>query len=140
MDEQTRAFLDAAAADPAPPPGSVPLEEFRAAVAGFKSMGDTPSWCTLGQDYVLTKEQMEWAIDQYAPGVERTEPLLSPVCAPNRRGSISGGGWSSGPRGRSARRWLLGEGPSGGTICRQVEATERNSSRLTAPMSVHEPR
>jgi acetyl esterase/lipase len=47
---------------------------------------DTPSWRTLGADYVLTKKQMEWAIEQYAPGVDRTEPLLSPVCAGDLEG------------------------------------------------------
>ncbi|HEX2128651.1 MAG TPA: alpha/beta hydrolase [Solirubrobacterales bacterium] len=47
---------------------------------------DTPSWRTLGERYVLTKEQMDWAIEQYAPGVDRTEPLLSPVCASDLAG------------------------------------------------------
>ena len=47
---------------------------------------DTPSWRALGQDYGLTHEQLEWAVEQYAPGADRTEPLLSPVCAPNLAG------------------------------------------------------
>ncbi len=47
---------------------------------------ETPSWHALGEGYGLTKEQMEWAIEQYAPGVDRTEPLLSPVCAPDVAG------------------------------------------------------
>jgi acetyl esterase len=47
---------------------------------------DTPSWNALGHDYLLTRAQMEWALSQYAPGVQRTEPLLSPVHATNLDG------------------------------------------------------
>jgi len=46
----------------------------------------TPSWDALGEDYLLTRVQLEWALTQYAPGVQRTEPLLSPACAPNLEG------------------------------------------------------
>ena len=41
----------------------------------------TASWRDLGSDYLLTRDQLEWAVEQYAPGVSRTEPLLSPACA-----------------------------------------------------------
>jgi acetyl esterase len=44
------------------------------------------SWAELGHDYLLTRAQLEWAVQQYAPGVERTEPLLSPLHA----GDLSG--------------------------------------------------
>ena len=50
--------------------------------AGF----DTPSWNALGDDYLLTRAQMEWALSQYAPSVQRTEPLLSPIHATNLHG------------------------------------------------------
>jgi acetyl esterase/lipase len=39
------------------------------------------SWDSLGQDYLLTKAQLEWAVEQYAPGADRSSPLLSPVRA-----------------------------------------------------------
>ncbi len=41
----------------------------------------TPSWHELGSDYLLPKEQLEWAVQQYAPGVDRADPLLSPLLA-----------------------------------------------------------
>lgn len=44
------------------------------------------SWEELGRDYLLTRAQLEWAVEQYAPGIERTEPLLSPFHAPNLSG------------------------------------------------------
>jgi acetyl esterase/lipase len=42
---------------------------------------DTDSWRELGSDYLLTKSQLEWAVEQYAPGVDRDVPLLSPLRA-----------------------------------------------------------
>jgi len=47
---------------------------------------DTPSWDELGADYLLTKAQLVWAVEQYAPGVPPTEPLLSPLCATSLAG------------------------------------------------------
>jgi acetyl esterase len=44
------------------------------------------SWAALGRDYMLTKEQLEWAVEQYAAGVDRTSPLLSPVRADSFEG------------------------------------------------------
>lgn len=44
------------------------------------------SWEELGSDYLLTKAQLEWALEQYAPGVDRNDPLLSPL----RAGSLAG--------------------------------------------------
>jgi acetyl esterase len=46
----------------------------------------SPSWEALGQDYLLTKPQLEWALTQYAPGVPRTNPLLSPLLAVSHSG------------------------------------------------------
>jgi acetyl esterase len=42
---------------------------------------ESDSWRELGEDYLLTKPQLEWAVEQYAPGVDRDDPLLSPVRA-----------------------------------------------------------
>jgi acetyl esterase len=44
------------------------------------------SWEALGSGFLLTRAQLEWALTQYAPGVDRTEPLLSPLHAPDLRG------------------------------------------------------
>jgi acetyl esterase len=46
----------------------------------------SPSWDELGTDYLLTRAQLEWAVEQYAPGVDRTDPLLSPACAEDLTG------------------------------------------------------
>jgi acetyl esterase len=40
----------------------------------------------LGEGYVLTREQLLWAYQQYAPGVEANNPLLSPLLAKDLRG------------------------------------------------------
>lgn len=46
-----------------------------------------PSYSLLDEDYFLTREQMEWYCDCYAPGVSRTEDvLLSPCKADNLSG------------------------------------------------------
>lgn len=42
---------------------------------------ETDSWEELGRDFLLTRGQLEWALEQYAPGVDPTEPLLSPLAA-----------------------------------------------------------
>ena len=42
---------------------------------------NTSSWDQLGQDYLLPREQLEWAVEQYAPGVDRNNSLLSPLLA-----------------------------------------------------------
>jgi len=47
---------------------------------------DTPSWKRLRTAYLLTVAQLDWAVEQYAPGVARDEPLLSPVCASDLAG------------------------------------------------------
>jgi acetyl esterase len=39
------------------------------------------SWRELGEDYLLTKPQLDWAVEQYAPDADRDDPLLSPVRA-----------------------------------------------------------
>jgi acetyl esterase/lipase len=46
----------------------------------------TPSWAALGSDYLLTRAQLEWAIEQYAPDVAKTDALLSPLCASDLAG------------------------------------------------------
>jgi len=47
---------------------------------------DTPSMNELAQGYILTKSQLVWAYQQYAPNVPRDNPLISPLCATNLRG------------------------------------------------------
>lgn len=47
---------------------------------------DTASMHELAEGYVLTRQQLLWAYQQYAPGVEATHPLLSPLLAPELRG------------------------------------------------------
>lgn len=42
---------------------------------------ESQSWHELGEDYLLTKPQLQWAVDQYAPGADPDEPLISPVRA-----------------------------------------------------------
>jgi acetyl esterase/lipase len=39
----------------------------------------TPSWQELGADYLLTPKQLDWALEQYAPGADRTDPMISPL-------------------------------------------------------------
>jgi acetyl esterase len=45
-----------------------------------------PSVDELAEGYVLTKGQLLWCYEQYAPGVQRTDPLLSPLHAPDLSG------------------------------------------------------
>lgn len=40
-----------------------------------------PSVRELAEGYVLTREQLLWAYEQYAPGVDRGDPLISPLLA-----------------------------------------------------------
>lgn len=42
---------------------------------------ETESWRELGDDYLLTKQQLDWAVEQYAPGADHDDPLLSPLRA-----------------------------------------------------------
>jgi acetyl esterase/lipase len=44
------------------------------------------SWRSHGEGYLLTPAQLEWAVEQYAPGVSRTDPLLSPALAEDLSG------------------------------------------------------
>lgn len=46
---------------------------------------DSPSWKEFGADYLLKRPQLEWAVEQYAPGVDRRCPLLSPLLAGDLR-------------------------------------------------------
>jgi acetyl esterase len=45
-----------------------------------------PSVEEYGQGYVLTRRQLLWAYEQYAPGVPRTTPALSPLHEPDLAG------------------------------------------------------
>lgn len=45
-----------------------------------------PSWDELGDDYLLTRDQVAWAVAQYAPAADLTHPLLSPLFAPDHAG------------------------------------------------------
>jgi acetyl esterase len=42
---------------------------------------DSPSWKEYGDGYGLRQDSLEWALEQYAPGVSRTDPRLSPLLA-----------------------------------------------------------
>ena len=42
-------------------------------------VGRTPSYAEFGRDHFLTERDMRWFVDQYAPGVDLTDPLLSPA-------------------------------------------------------------
>lgn len=45
-----------------------------------------PSVKTFEEGYVLTRRQLVWAYEQYAPGVPRTDPGISPLLAPDLGG------------------------------------------------------
>jgi len=47
---------------------------------------NSPSVNELADGYVLTQRQLIWAYQQYAPGVDRDNPLLSPLRAPSLAG------------------------------------------------------
>lgn len=43
----------------------------------------SPSIEEFGEGYILTKRQLVWAYDQYAPDIARTDPGISPLLAPD---------------------------------------------------------
>lgn len=46
-----------------------------------------PAWAEVGDGrYVLSREVVEWAVEQYAPGADLTDPLLSPLHAADHAG------------------------------------------------------
>jgi acetyl esterase len=47
---------------------------------------DSPSMDEFAKGYILTKSQLVWAYEQYAPNVPRDNPLISPLRATNLRG------------------------------------------------------
>jgi len=47
---------------------------------------DSPSMNELAEGYILTKEQLVWAYQQYAPDISPDNPLISPVRALDLRG------------------------------------------------------
>jgi len=46
-----------------------------------------PSHAEMGHGYFLTEELIGWFLDHYAAGVDRTDPGLSPIFAPDLRGA-----------------------------------------------------
>lgn len=40
---------------------------------------DSPSWIEFGTDYLISQAAVEWSVEQYAPGVDRRDPRLSPL-------------------------------------------------------------
>jgi acetyl esterase len=47
---------------------------------------DSPSMDEFAEGYILTKDQLVWAYQQYAPNVSRDNPLISPLRATDLRG------------------------------------------------------
>lgn len=47
---------------------------------------ESASWRTLGNDYLLTREQLTWAVGQYAPDSDLHNPLISPLRADSLAG------------------------------------------------------
>ena len=47
---------------------------------------DSPSMDEFAEGYILTKDQLVWAYQQYAPNVPRDNPLISPLRATDLRG------------------------------------------------------
>jgi acetyl esterase len=45
-----------------------------------------PSWDEVGEHYLIDRAQRDWAVRQYAPGTERTTPMLSPLLAADHAG------------------------------------------------------
>jgi acetyl esterase/lipase len=44
------------------------------------------SWTAFGTGYVLERTTLDWAIDNYAPGMDLADPRISPLRAPDLRG------------------------------------------------------
>src|SRR4051794_22823410 len=42
---------------------------------------DSPSWDELGDGYLLTRDQVRWALRQYAPDVDAVDPRVAPLAA-----------------------------------------------------------
>ncbi len=53
---------------------------------GLDATFSAPSHATLGSGYLLTREAMDWYLDQYARGVDREHPDLSPLLAADLAG------------------------------------------------------
>jgi acetyl esterase len=77
VDEQTQAFLDKAQASPAPPPGSQPIEEFRAAMDAFKPLGfDPPELHEVRDETLRPEHPSEVRVRIYDPGGDGARPVL----------------------------------------------------------------
>jgi acetyl esterase/lipase len=42
---------------------------------------ESPSWDEFGAGFLIRRDALQWAVEQYAPGVEKTDPRVSPLCA-----------------------------------------------------------
>jgi acetyl esterase len=51
----------------------------------------SPSMSELGEGYLLTRAQLRWAFEQYAPGIAHDEPLLSALSARDLSGTVPTG-------------------------------------------------
>ncbi|QSE86658.1 alpha/beta hydrolase (plasmid) [Rhodococcus koreensis] len=47
---------------------------------------ESASWQELGEDYLLSKGQLNWALQKYAPQTDRRNPMLSPLHAESTAG------------------------------------------------------
>ena len=56
---------------------------------GTDSSVARPSKDLFAEGYFLTKKQMDWYFDTYSAGASRTDPRLSPLCAPDLAGLAS---------------------------------------------------
>jgi acetyl esterase len=77
--ESSGANLAAAAAILARDRGAPPLRFQLLLEPLLDARCDTPSMRELADGYVLTQRQLVWAYEQYAPGVPRETPILSPL-------------------------------------------------------------
>src|SRR5207244_12892851 len=76
LDEHTSAFLAKANLNPPAPPGSVPLEVFRAAVDAVKPLGWDREELAEVRDLVVPRPGEEAvAVRLYRPDVDGTSPL-----------------------------------------------------------------
>jgi acetyl esterase/lipase len=72
LDDQTRAFIDAATAKATPPPGTMPLGDFRAAVEGFRALGFEREEVAVVRDVTIGDTRAR----AYVPDVDGTPPVV----------------------------------------------------------------
>jgi acetyl esterase/lipase len=66
--------------------GEAPVDHQVLLVPVLDALFETASWQELGRDYLLTRDQLEWAVRQYAPTADLRDPLISPLRAPTLAG------------------------------------------------------